>query len=207
MYKFLITSAALIALGCTHRLGTSTPSSSGTSSQPAWQWDESQCSILYCIQEYLREQEFELVFAPRRTVVLRILVDHKEVFTYEAHDQTTFIRLRSVMYIADYHQHRSGCSILAVDLSTGKQLWKTKLRALGPVGASKYSNSVIVAEESGRIIVYGNEANGRYIESLDMKTGELIENTQLAPLKPAGSGSQSWEARAGFHTAYRRLAV
>jgi hypothetical protein len=69
--------------------------------------------------------------------------------------------------------------VVAVDLKTGKRLWKTNLQGLGPIAHTKYRNRVIIEVDDRRVTVYGNESSGRYVEQLDPRTGKTLANKKL----------------------------
>jgi len=56
-------------------------------------------------------------------------------------------------------------TVVAIDRSTGKTLWKTDLKGLGPIAHSKYRNAVRLEVLDGDAIqVFGKESSGRYVE-------------------------------------------
>ena len=84
-----------------------------------------------------------------------------------------------ILYIAEYSPIATGCDVVALDLKTGKQLWKSELEGIGPVRHSKYLNLVNIETDGQKVIVLGNEASGRYIELLDLQSGKMLTNKQL----------------------------
>src|SRR5689334_37786 len=77
---------------------------------------------------------------------------------------------RQRVYVVFYGAISSGADVMALDLMTGQKLWQTPVRGLGPISHSKYANHVVVALKQGHLVVYGNEASGRYIEVFDPET-------------------------------------
>ena len=87
------------------------------------------------------------------------------------------------LYFAHYSMGDCGCTITARDLSSGKKLWETRLRAAGECEHSVYANVVtmqflrldwIERMDEGVIVVNGCEGSGDYSEVLDQKTGEIL---------------------------------
>lgn len=78
-----------------------------------------------------------------------------------------------MLYIAEYSPIPTGYHVVALNLRSGKQIWKSRLQALGPIRHSKYND--------GRyIIITGNESRGRYVEQLDAKSGRTLASKKLA---------------------------
>ena len=91
-----------------------------------------------------------------------------------------FTRWKDVLYIADYSPIATGCKVIALDLKTGKQLWKSRLKGIGAKGPrSKYLNLVNIETDGLGVIITGNEAEGRYIEHLDPQSGISLAYKKL----------------------------
>ncbi len=89
-------------------------------------------------------------------------------------------------YVAQYSAIASGASVYGFDLATGKQRWVTPVRGLGPVDHSEYLNHVTLRLVRGALVVFGDEAQGRYIEVFDTESGSMRSTRIL----PAGSGAR-----------------
>ncbi len=74
-----------------------------------------------------------------------------------------------------------GCEVVAVNLLTGKELWRTRLFGTGPTPEwhSKYGNQVNIETDGKRVVIYGNENDGRYVEHLDINTGKTLANRRF----------------------------
>lgn len=103
------------------------------------------------------------------------------------HKRSSFCSKNQRLYFADFWPNESGCSIVAFDLVSGKELWRTKLHQEQPKGASGYQNFVMLSmppgpytpdkepEESGAVVeVRGSETYCDYIEVLDAETGSSL---------------------------------
>jgi hypothetical protein len=148
-----------------------------------WCWSKEKASLAYCTKKHLRDYELERVgekedYTP---INIRTKPDRKLIYSLkEGHKRTVFTRWKDVLYIADYSPIATGCKVIALDLKTGKQLWKSRLQGIRLTNPhSKYLNLVNIETDGLRIIVTGNEAEGRYIEHLDLQNGKSLANKKL----------------------------
>ncbi len=82
------------------------------------------------------------------------------------HDGTLFIAVGDAI--------SSGASLHAISPGDGRLRWSTPLYGIGPTAHSEYFNELQLSVHHGVVVVYGNEANGRYLEAVDPKTGTAI---------------------------------
>jgi hypothetical protein len=147
-----------------------------------WRWSGEKATLDYSIQKYLPDYDVEIVnerdwYHP---INIRAKGDHHIVFSLPSgHPWTVFTRWKDVLYIADFEHYAQGCEVLAVDLRSGKELWHSRLQGIESVAHSRYYNFINIETDGRRIIVFGNEAHGRYIEQLDIDTGKTLANTRL----------------------------
>jgi len=78
------------------------------------------------------------------------------------------------LFAALYWHGATGCRVLALDVDTGEQHWATTLSGLGSIGHSRYINRVQITVSDDRLLVFGNESAGKYIEVLDPSSGRRI---------------------------------
>jgi hypothetical protein len=95
-------------------------------------------------------------------------------------DDTALLIDGATLYSARHSDISSGCTVHALDVQTGREKWAVSLSGLGPIAHSKYFNLVQTRMLGGRIVVFGWEAAGRYIEARDTATGALVSH-QLVP--------------------------
>jgi len=95
-------------------------------------------------------------------------------------DDTAFAIDNGTLYSARHGDISSGCTLHAFDVQTGREKWTVSLTGLGPIAHSKYFNLVEARMIGGRIVVFGWEAAGRYIEARDPATGAMLAH-QLVP--------------------------
>jgi hypothetical protein len=84
------------------------------------------------------------------------------------------------LYLVYYSAISSGATVHALDFETGTERWATPVHGLGPIGHSKYANHVVVRMIQGLLVVFGNEAAGRYIEVFDPVSGKM-KSTAIEP--------------------------
>ena len=93
-----------------------------------------------------------------------------------------------MLYYADFHPNASGCAIVAYNLKRREELWKTPLLGMGSVSHSMYTNRVNLNVDRDHLIVYGDEAAGRYIELLNAATGRTVAHRIIRGRQGMASG-------------------
>jgi hypothetical protein len=83
------------------------------------------------------------------------------------------VLIDNTIYIAFYHGIATGSSLYAFDIISGKELWKADVKQLN-VDHSEYYNKVYLSAYKNRIIMEGIEAEGKYLQIFDSKSGERI---------------------------------
>lgn len=149
-----------------------------------WRWSAGKASLAYCTKVCLPDYDVGSLheFCFFTPITIRRKKDRKLVYTIkDGTSYTTFTRWQGILYIADYSPATSGCSVIALELKTGNQLWKTQLQGIGPRANDRYRNLVNIETDGQVIIVTGNEMAGRYIEHLDLETGKTLANKKLVP--------------------------
>jgi len=146
-----------------------------------WDWRDSDASVLYSMLNCNCDYQIELIKRPKtrryRGLTLRFTKDGKEAFVFEhIVEHTVFVVKDHILYYAEYNRISTGCNVVAVDLTNGKQLWKTGLKGLGPINHSSYSNAVALELVEGAVKVLGHESKGDYIEFVEMKEGKTVGN-------------------------------
>ncbi len=88
------------------------------------------------------------------------------------------------VYLARYSAIASGAAIRAFDLGSGAERWAARVRGLGPIAHSQYANHVVLKRMRGGLVVFGNEAGGRYIEVFDAASGRMLSTRVLPMAQP-----------------------
>jgi len=144
-----------------------------------WLWDEQKANLKACIDRHLTD--YDVVFTGADSFYGELTIRSKKdgsviYYLKNAHKRVVLTRWKDTLFVAEYSPIATGCEVIAVDLGTGKRVWKTRLRGIGPTGHSQYSNSVNIETDGAKVIVYGNESHGKYVEHVDMKTGKTLLN-------------------------------
>jgi hypothetical protein len=105
----------------------------------------------------------------------------REVFAGRGHLNTVFVRKGDLLVYADYDLVDCGCTLIAIDLTTGEEVWRNQLLAVGLVGHSRYSNKVRLELGDDVVRVWGDESAGRYVEVVDLAGGETFAHRIFQP--------------------------
>jgi hypothetical protein len=108
-----------------------------------------------------------------------VVKDGQVLYTWDFYSPTGFIR-RGVVYHPLFTR-ASGCDVAAYDLEGRRELWRSRLKGIGfDPQHSLYWNEVAVRPfDEQTLIVFGEETLGRYIEIVDLKTGETVGHRLL----------------------------
>ena len=102
----------------------------------------------------------------RRFMQLEILRDTESILTIKLQRDTPFVVLRDLTLVyVDYPRMSFGGEVVAQSLRTGRELWRTPLKAMGKTSHSRYTNRIWVRQDHPRYLtVFGNESQGSYTE-------------------------------------------
>ena len=141
-----------------------------------WEWEPRRASLLDSLTRAACDYRIEVVRPKDRwgELTIRFTDGRKTLLTLAGHYATAFGFRGGVVYYADYHPSSSGCAVVAFDLKSGKELWKTNLRGLGPIAHTKYHNAVILDVLPRAVRVRGMESAGKYLEYVDLETGKTV---------------------------------
>jgi len=139
-----------------------------------WEWEADRATVLHAMLNYHGDYQVEVAKKPNTfgDLTVRFTKDGKEALALKGSYATTFVGKDSILYYTEYHPSASGCALVAYDLANKKELWKTRLKGLGPIPHFQYSNLVTVDLVGDAVKVLGNESAGRYVEFVDLKTGK-----------------------------------
>lgn len=123
---------------------------------------------------------YRIIYRPEKT--RRWAVEfHREEHVFcrlPAHDLTHFVSDGDLLFYPLYDLSRPGCTVVAYDLQTGCQLWKTALPNSDHPWQASDRNTVQVSPSDGRVWVGGSEGQWQYAGWLDARTGELDGEVQ-----------------------------
>jgi hypothetical protein len=140
--------------------------------EAAWDWSDEQATLDYSVKRC--KVKVDARVGDFRNAAVTVQAGENETATFEGHTGTPFVVQGLTVYYADFHQMSTGCELVALDLKTGKRLWKTTLRGLGPIKHFKYFNAVALELDDGAVRIVGKESSGRYIEFVDRDTGKTL---------------------------------
>lgn len=139
-----------------------------------WKWDEQAASPFGSMDHINPKYDIKL----RRKkepdhlhLLISVLEAEREVFTFEGHFRTVFSIVSDRLYYALFTPYTNGATIVAVDLTAGKELWRSAVFGIGLQQHSRYSNALNLEADSSSVTIFGNEMNGQYFESKSADTG------------------------------------
>ncbi len=142
-----------------------------------WKFSTEQASVTDSFLRFSMAYQVELIRPSNKPgpIIIRVVAGGKELVAWTGHYRSVFTSSGDVLVYADFGHGRTGCTLIACDLKTGKQLWKTPLQGLGPIPHSRYSNSVnLEIINSDAVRVFGDESAGQYLEIVDLKSGKTV---------------------------------
>lgn len=163
-----------------------------------WGWREEMAGPIGCISQCGDKYEIRLLSRKddRHALAISILAGDKEICTWQGHQHSVFRILGDRLYYARFHLSSSGGSIVAVDLTTGKELWVSPLKALGSIQHSAYLTMLNLDCNDDVVTIYGNESLGKYVEFKRTDTGETVGHKTFSKMALAQStGPQTEESR------------
>jgi hypothetical protein len=152
-----------------------------------WQWSDEKASLTYSVKQHLQDSDVEVISGKEFYTPIKIRTNKDQQVLYSidghlrGHQSIVFTRWKETLFLAEYCPIATGCEVVALDLKTGKTYWKSRLFGTGPTPLwhSKYSNHINIETDGKRVIVYGNEDDGQYVEHLDINTGKTLGNRRF----------------------------
>jgi len=147
-----------------------------TADSADWRWEDAKANPFWGISQSGDKYSIVMVSEPdhRFNLIFKILLGDKEVYSWSGHMNTVFRILRDRLYYARFLRSGSGGSVVAVDLSTGNELWHSRLQGIGLIQHSAYSNQMNLDANFEVVWVWGEESMGRYLEFKDVITGKTV---------------------------------
>jgi len=179
---YLLTAAFLLASGTASSLIEAQDlSKSGidyqkTADSGGWGWEDTKANPFWCIFQAGAKYSIVMVSEPsdRFSLTFKVLHGEKELYTWRGHVKSVFRIQEDRLYYARFSFSGTGGSVVAVDLTTGKELWDSPLQALGLIEHSAYLNQMNLDANLEVVWVRGNESMGRYLEYKDVTTGKTV---------------------------------
>ena len=143
-----------------------------------WQWEAQKANLLYCFSSV--PDEYDIAIHKQRThdgltgnMWAEISRDSKLLARFDCHSKTVFnIRSHFLTYI---DPHSSG-DVVCIDLSSGKEIWRSKLnKGVGEMqGIHTFASFILECQNDDTVVIRGWENTGRYLETKCAETGETI---------------------------------
>lgn len=131
----------------------------------------------YSCSQFTATCQIHAIYDPKNHgLKITFVRDGKTIVSEEGHFISVF-RCKygtNLLYFCEYGDSGSGCTVVAYDMNTGRQLWRTKLKALGFFGHYAYGNHVDISVGADEVFIFGRESFGNYVEVLDRATGKTM---------------------------------
>lgn len=154
--------------------------------QTVWHWDADATDPLRQLHQQGSKYDIQMSsdHADRFTVHYRISLGGKPRYEWDGHAYSVFRILDDRLYYVRFGGGPGGI-VVAVDLSSGKQLWESPLKAVPVTWQwSKYITKTNLSASSAGVFVYGWEPAGRYFEDKDPNTGRTVGHKVFDPVPP-----------------------
>ena len=105
--------------------------------------------------------------------------------SFPGHPASVFVQEGRILVYALYYYNGTGCTLIAVDVETARELWRNQLQGAGTLaGASGLYNRVEMSIQPGeKIVVFGKDWRD-YLEIVDLKSGRTLHH-EIVPAAPA----------------------
>lgn len=147
-----------------------------------WKWSDERASILHYFMNASKEYPIQLMRksnARWNDVKVRIGGEEDLLLEFQTHREGAFVFSGSIVIYAHFSMVANGCELRAYDLTKEEEIWRTRLEGIGEVPHSKYRNRINLEVWNEKVITYGNESGGKYIEVRHVKTGRLISSSRV----------------------------
>ncbi|HJZ60469.1 MAG TPA: DUF6265 family protein [Gemmataceae bacterium] len=154
-----------------------------------WDFDYLPHTLAACIERNV-ERRYEVTTRPEEPegrsygILIRFSREGKAAYEFKGHAATPFVITGDRLIYSNHFPGASGAEVVAIDLTTGREVWRTQLQGLGPIEHSAYRNDVALRLADGGVFVYGQESMGGYIEVLDPQTGKTVGHRTLTHRNP-----------------------
>jgi hypothetical protein len=145
---------------------------------PAWEWEgKSGPAPAVDVTVPAGSGTCSLVFAPdgSSTVGCKLSGAGFQRGSPPLEENGALVFSHDTLYVVGFHSISSGAKVHAYDVR-GRHLWELALRGCGPVAHSKYYNAVRARLEGKHLVVFGNEANCKYVELVGLAKGETLKH-------------------------------
>jgi hypothetical protein len=146
-----------------------------------WSWSDRNATLLGCIdqkQSYDYDVTVSFTSTNRHRPTITIERDEKPIYSWTGDEYSVFHIQSNTLYYASFWQNAGpSTSVVAVDLTTGNQIWSQATRGLNvmrPTSVYRIRVMLYVHVKSGVVAIWGKESDGRYYELKDIRTGKTV---------------------------------
>ena len=172
-----------------------------------WEWDEHAASPFGSMDHINPKYDIRLLLKKEEDgqhLHISVLEGEREVFTFKGHRRTVYYIWDDRLYYALFSPWSNGATIIAVDLTTGKEAWRSEVLGIGAQAHSSYSNALNLQADPFSVKIYGNEAHGQYYEVKRADTGVTTAHKIFPHDETDPSAIAVREAVEEYHGASRR---
>jgi hypothetical protein len=146
----------------------------------AWEFSNYETGIFYSMSQTGFAYQIELIRAPGKfnELTIRFVKDGKTICSWLGHEHSVFAERHDILVYALFSEASQGCTLIAVNLKNGEELWRTDLKAIPLKAHSGYSNAMNLHAEEGIVTAWGHESFGNYVEIVDINTGKLLAHRE-----------------------------
>jgi hypothetical protein len=157
-----------------------------------WSWSDRENDIRWYINKYEGSCQIRTCVPPLKDArgnltgwstkfTIYFMKDGKALLSWKGHRGSAFLEVdKDVIVYSQYSPISSGCDLVAFDLAASKEIWRTRLKGVGLVSHSIYSNRIILRHgHAGHVLVLGLESAGRYVERIETRSGKTTKHNRL----------------------------
>lgn len=148
-----------------------------------WKWDDEHASAAYSLR-YLNwgaggsPIHCELEAIPGKPgITFSVSLDGKTHYSWQGHRYSVFRAINNKLYFIDWNPKSTGGEMVAVDLYTAREIWRTPIKGLlfKKPTLSEYLNRFSLSISDNKVVILGKENYGYYTEVKNLATGNTIE--------------------------------
>jgi hypothetical protein len=122
-----------------------------------WSWSDDEAGIFYSMTQSGFGYQIELIRPPGGTdaLTIRFMKDAKVICSWNGHPHSVFVQKDNTLVYALFYPSQQGCTLVAVNLDSGAERWRTNLQAIDTALHSGYNNLINMNAADGIIVVHG----------------------------------------------------
>ncbi len=132
---------------------------------------------------------------PPKAITVSLRRSDESICSFKAHDGTTFFIHDKCFYYADFRPDAPGGEIVAVDLTTGGEVWRSTLDSISDGASGSTCTNRIALDvwcewhnnnwkaHIDRLEILREENGQRYLQLMDFDTGNTLGHHVFGPEK------------------------